>query len=293
MRPAKTRLGALRLFALAVLILIGVAPVRTALAHASLISTQPEDGAVLREPPERFILIFNEPVAPLRLQLIDRRGQITPLTDIVQHNMTVIVRPPPGLLDQGTHALSWRVVSSDGHPVGGTLVFSVGQPDATTPIREAKSDPLLNTAIWLLRIGIFIALFLGLGGAVSANWLAPRRPLPGGTEKLFAALCAAGLLMVPLSVGLQGLDALELPLSALAQANVWLTGFATSYGTSALLAFLALGAAGLPCCCARARKCWRWPRSRRPVWPWRQAVMPRRPRHNGLCARPSGCTPLP
>jgi copper transport protein len=237
MRP-----GAGRLLALAALILIGLAPAHTALAHASLISTQPEDGAVLREAPERFILVFNEPVAPLRLQLIDRRGQATPLTDIVQHNMTVIVRPP-GLLDQGTHALSWRVVSSDGHPVGGTLIFSVGQPDATTPVREAKPDALLNVAIWLLRIAIFIALFFGLGGAVFANWLAPKRPLPGGAEKWFAALCAAGLLLVPLSVGLQGLDALELPLSALRQANVWQTGFSTSYGTSALLAFLALGAA--------------------------------------------------
>lgn len=239
------RLGAGRLFALAALVLIGLAPAQKALAHASLISTQPEDGAVLRDAPERFILIFNEPVAPLRLQLIDRRGQATPLTDIVQHNMTVIVRPPPGLLDQGTHALSWRVVSSDGHPVGGTLIFSVGQPDATTPIREMKSDPLLNTTIWLVRIAIFIALFFGLGGAVFANWLAPKRPLPGRTEKLFGALCAAGLVAVTLSVGLQGLDALELPPSALGQANVWQTGFGTSYGSSALLAFLALAAAWL------------------------------------------------
>jgi copper transport protein len=243
MRTAKTRLGLGRLFALAALILIGLAPAQKALAHASLISTQPEDGAVLREAPERFILIFNEPVAPLRLQLIDRHGQATPLTDIVQHNMTVIVRPPPGLLDQGTHALSWRVVSSDGHPVGGTLIFSVGQPDATTPIREAKPDALLNTTIWLARIAIFVALFLGLGGAVFANWLAPKRPLPGRTEKLFAVLCAAGLLLVPLSVGLQGLDALELPLSAIGQAYAWQTGFSTSYGSSALLAFLALAAA--------------------------------------------------
>jgi copper transport protein len=245
MRIAKTSRGALRLCALAVMVLIGLVPAHTALAHASLISTQPEDGAVLRDPPERFILIFNGPVAPLRLQLIDRRGQVTPLTDIVQHNMTVIVRPPPGLLDQGTHAVSWRVVSSDGHPVGGTLIFSVGQPDATTPIREAKPDALLNTAIWLLRIAIFVALFFGLGGAVFADWLAPTRPLPGSTKKLFGALCAAGLLLVPLSVGLQGLDALELPLSALGQVNAWQTGFSTSYGSSALLAFLALGAAWL------------------------------------------------
>jgi copper transport protein len=221
-----------------------LAPAQPALAHASLISSQPEDGDVLRESPERFILIFNEPVAPLRLQLVDRLGTTTALTEIVQHDKTVIVRPP-GLLGQGTHALSWRVVSSDGHPVGGTLIFSVGQPDATTPIREAKSDPLLNTAIWLVRIAIFIALFLGVGGAFFANRVADKRPLPGRAEKHFGGLCAAGLLLVPLSVGLQGLDALELPLSALGQADVWRTGFGTSYGSAALSAFGALLAAWL------------------------------------------------
>ena len=245
MKAAKARRGAARLLAFAALILIGFAPVQRALAHASLISSQPEDGAVLRESPERFILIFNEPVAPLRLQLIDRGGQATPLTEIVQHNMTLIVRPPRSSLDQGTHALSWRVVSSDGHPVGGTLIFSVGQPDATTPIRETKSDPLLKTTIWLVRIAIFIALLLGLGGAVFANWVAATRSLPERTEKLFGALCAAGLVAAPVSVGLQGLDALELPLPALGRAEVWQAGFSTTYGTTALLAFLALAAAWL------------------------------------------------
>ncbi len=290
MKPAKTRLAMARLFALAVTVLIGLAPAQTALAHASLISSQPQDGAVLRESPERFILIFNEPVAPLRLQLIDRLGKATPLTEVVQHNMAVIVRPP-GTLDQGTHALSWRVVSSDGHPVGGTLIFSVGQPDATTPIREAKSDPLLNTTIWLARIVIFVALFLGLGGAVFANWFAAPRPLPGRTEKSLGALCAAGLLAASLSVGLQGLDALELPLPALGQANVWQTGFSTSYGISALLAFLALAAAWLSLLLRAVCRCWRWPRSPPPVSPWRRAVMRRRPRRNGLRVRRSGCMP--
>src|SRR6186997_1138914 len=127
MKAERLTRGVARL-ALAVMILLAQAPAQTALAHASLVSSQPEDGAVLRESPELVILIFNEPVAPLRLQLIDRSGQVTPLTDIVQRNMTVLVRPPQGLLGQGTHALSWRVVSSDGHPVGGTLIFSVGQP---------------------------------------------------------------------------------------------------------------------------------------------------------------------
>ena len=119
----------LRSIAIAALMLIGHAPAQHALAHASLMSSQPEDGAVLSAPPERIILIFNEPVSPLRMQLINRQGKPVPLTDIVQHDNTVIVHLPDAIT-QGTHGVSWRVVSTDGHPVGGTLIFSVGQADA-------------------------------------------------------------------------------------------------------------------------------------------------------------------
>ena len=130
----------------------------------------------------------------------------------------------PGTLDQGTHALSWRVVSSDGHPVGGTLIFSVGQPDTQAPVQQTKAGQALRTAIWVVRVAIYVALFFGIGGAVFANWIAAR-PLPGRTEKLIAGLCAAGLVLLPLAVGLQGLDALDMPLSALVEAQGMAGGF--------------------------------------------------------------------
>ena len=205
-------------------------------AHAALISSQPADRAVLSSSPDRFILIFNEPVTPLRLQLIDNRGEATPLTNIVQHNMSVIVRAPAPL-GQGTHALSWRVVSSDGHPVAGTLIFSVGQPDTTTPILD-NGDTKLRTSIWLVRAGIFAALFFGIGGAFFANWMG--RPLPGRAANAMAALCALGFVLLPVSIGLQGLDALGLPLAAFFTLEPWNAGFGTSYGKTALIAQAAL-----------------------------------------------------
>ena len=44
------------------------------------------------------------------------------------------------------------------------------------------------------------------------------------------------LLALPVSIGLQGLDALDVPLSDLGTSIVWSTGFGTSYGTAALIA---------------------------------------------------------
>jgi len=234
--------GGVRLAALALIMLLGLAPVPKSLAHASLISSQPEDGAVLANAPPRVILIFNEPVKPLKMQVVGRDGRATPLTEIVQHNNSVILRIPVAL-GRGTHALSWRVVSADGHPVGGTLIFSVGEADAGAPKVQTQSDASVRTAIWALRIVIYLALFFGLGGAVFIAWIAEK--IPPRATRLPVALCAAGLLATPLSVGLQGLDALQLPLSALGQGAPWRAGLATSYGTTAILAVIALALAWL------------------------------------------------
>ena len=43
--------------------------------YITRVLASPEDGAVLAAPPERIILIFNEPVKPLRMQLIGRQVQ--------------------------------------------------------------------------------------------------------------------------------------------------------------------------------------------------------------------------
>ncbi len=232
----------MRRIVLVLMILIGLAPAPVALAHASLISAQPEEGAVLDASPERLILIFNEPISPLRLQLIDPRGQATALTDVVQHDAT-IVATVPGVLQQGTHVLSWRVVSADGHPVGGTVVFSVGQADAVAPLVQTASDLSLRIAIWAARVVIFAALFFGVGGAFFAQWFASARLLPRNGKKFIVALLAGGFVAVPLSIGLHGVDALGAPLSAAADGATWRAALGTSYGTAALIMMLALGLA--------------------------------------------------
>lgn len=233
----------MRLIALIVMALIGLGPARVAFAHASLIAAEPVEGTIVAAPPERLILIFNEPISPVVLRLIDPQGHATVLTNVVQHDVTLIA-PVPGHLGEGTHVLSWRVVSADGHPVGGTLSFSVGHPDAAAPIVvKTTSDLSVRIAIWIARLALYVALFIGVGGAVFTTWIAAARPLPGAAEKIIVALLRVGLATLAISVGLQGLDALGVPLSALGQSAVWKEGFDTSYGTTVIVAMGALLAA--------------------------------------------------
>ncbi|HEY7300092.1 MAG TPA: copper resistance protein CopC [Xanthobacteraceae bacterium] len=232
----------MRLTILAAL-LVSLVGVTGALAHASLIRAEPADGAVVAEPPRALKLIFNEPVAPTIIRLVGPNGErIEP--PFATQNSLVTITPP--VLAKGTHTLTWRVVSADGHPVGGALVFSVGAPSAQAPPPATETgDAAVAAALWAAKLAIYVGLFIGIGGTFFRAWVAQseaqqRRDF---AQAAISAALAAGIVAAIASVGLQGLDALALPLSALAREEPWPTGLATSYGATAVAALAALGLA--------------------------------------------------
>src|SRR5262245_37901995 len=144
--------------ALVAALLAALVPVSPARAHASLVKAVPADGAVVPLAPPVLTLTFNEPVSPLAIRLIGPDG--APLTPaaVVAENATVTITPPPGL-GQGTHVLSWRVISADGHPVGGALIFSIGAP-SRGPAAGADeiADNNVRAALWLAKLVVYVAL---------------------------------------------------------------------------------------------------------------------------------------
>src|SRR5262249_59567274 len=80
----------------------------------------------------------------------------------------------------------------------------------------------------------------GIGGTFYAAWIAIE-PQSLRTRTLIATTLTFGLLAAVMSVGLQGIDALGLPLSEVKEPRVvWASGLATSYGLSAVIAAAAL-----------------------------------------------------
>ena len=100
-----------------------------AFAHARCLESTPADGDVLASAPQSFVLTFSEPVSPIVMRLVEADGSGTDLAQIQAEDETVVITAPP--IKPGTHALSWRVISADGHAVGGSIVFSVGEATAT------------------------------------------------------------------------------------------------------------------------------------------------------------------
>ncbi|MEM9900050.1 MAG: copper resistance protein CopC [Pseudomonadota bacterium] len=188
-----------------------------ALAHAQLRGSDPGEGAVIATSPTHITLTFNEPVSPLVLRRIAPDGTARDMDGSAANEVLTI--PLPTTLERGTHLLSWRVVSSDGHPVGGTLTFHVGVASSVSPTETASSSGAARATAFL-RFALTASLVIVVGAAVFAA-LVQRGPL-GPT--ITRAAQGAGVLTLPFGVallGAQGLDLLALPAAALLTLAPW------------------------------------------------------------------------
>lgn len=209
-----------------------------ALAHASLLSSDPASEAVLVRSPASYTLTFNEPVEPLLMRIIDGRGVTSMASQIERRGNSLIVMQAASLA-AGVYVLSWRVTSADGHPVGGALPFWVGARDAAAPQVTNGGDDNLHAAIWATRLLLYVGLFVGVGGAFFIAWMTMPLHLLG-PGRISMSACIAGLVATVMSIGLQGLDALAAPFSALTLPGVWTIGTQGSFGRSIAFAALAL-----------------------------------------------------
>jgi copper transport protein len=227
----------MRRLAFLILLLIAVVQPIAAWAHASLIRAEPADGTTVSEAPSALRLVFNEPVSPLLMRLIDPSGETT-TPEAKAENSTITITP--GALRQGTHVLSWRVVSADGHPMGGSVVFSVGAPSDISHSGKVETPATVKASIWVVRFILYLGLFIGVGGAVFTALVADSRPLPGRVETWLFGMMVLALVLCPISLGLQGLDALALPLGDLWRPQAWTVALSTSYAWTVLTAAIAL-----------------------------------------------------
>jgi copper transport protein len=218
-------------------VIVLLAPARQAMAHASLLSAEPADGVTVDDAPKTFRLEFNEPVSPLVLRLVGPSGQVAPLTGVVAAGRSVTITAP-AMAEEGTYALSWRVVSADGHPLGGVVTFAVGHPSSGAGVPRAEATGAVHAALWAVQWILAIGMYIGVGGAFFAAWLAARRPLP--RQGLLVAIMSCAIAAAVVSMPLQGLDALAEPLRNIWRTSIWAAGFATSWGWTAVIAVATL-----------------------------------------------------
>ncbi|GAA2073779.1 hypothetical protein GCM10009821_10240 [Aeromicrobium halocynthiae] len=120
----------------------------SATAHSALIDSDPEADSSIEALPERITLTFNEPLNDIGPAMIVRQGEETVAELEPQIDGPVASAESPTDLPPGDYDVVWRVVSADGHPVSGTISFTLAgdasAPDETAP--EPGSETTEETA---------------------------------------------------------------------------------------------------------------------------------------------------
>jgi copper transport protein len=198
-------------------------------AHAVLIQTEPAASQVYATPPPAVVLRFSEPVQVGLggIRLFDSNGKRieTGRPTHPQGAGTTVSSSLPKL-DDGTYVATWRVISSDGHPIQNAFTFSVGAVSRNGPSANSLANRLLNSQGGSQLVGVIngilrfvefaaIGLMLGAFGFIALCWPAGRRSRPvlriirGSWVAAFVGAIAAVLIESSYTAGLGLADAFK------------------------------------------------------------------------------------
>lgn len=151
-----THRSALSLLLSAVLTLVigsfGLMSASPALAHDQLIGSNPKNGAQLDKQPEWIELEFSGNIQDVGTEIqVNHNGKDVSAGEIAVEGRKVTSALPDDL-EPGDYEIVWRVVSEDGHPISGTVKFTLKDSNAaggTTSENEgddsATEAPAQNT----------------------------------------------------------------------------------------------------------------------------------------------------
>jgi methionine-rich copper-binding protein CopC len=162
----------------AIVVLLG-SGMSVARAHDELVATTPAPDTTVPTPPASVTLRFSQAVQSLGTQVL-----VTgPVGDAVaqpaaQVSDATVVQPLADGAPAGVYTVSWRVTSSDGHPLAGEFAFTVAEgaqaagqeePAATSgtdvaEVREAAAQEPLDSSSRFGPIAIGAALLAVAGG---------------------------------------------------------------------------------------------------------------------------------
>ena len=235
-------------------------------AHATLEGTSPARGAAVKAEPTQVVFRFNEPVEGSfgAVRVFDARG--TRVDDgHVAHPNGAGEKISVGLrsgLGKGAYAATYRVVSADGHPVSGGIVFDIGAPGAVPAqsvddlLKGAKTGPQTAVAMGVAKAAGYLAIAIALGGMIfllavwgpalrAAQLAAAAAPFARRARRLLVVAAGVGAASTAAGIVLEGATAAGTSFWSALDERIVREVLSTDFGTMWALrlgAWLLLGA---------------------------------------------------
>ena len=154
----------------ALAILVGVLALCTtaASAHATLESSSPADGQSVLTSPSEIRITFSEAVTTISggLSVLDADGKTVDVGNSEVVGGRTLVAPISETLSDGTYVATYRVLSADGHPVSGSLLFAVGAGALDRSAQPSSSgDRLWEIIGGISRFIMYLAALIAAGVA--------------------------------------------------------------------------------------------------------------------------------
>jgi copper transport protein len=227
----------------AAIVLVGLAATGVS-AHAVLVRTSPVDGETWLVAPTEVLVAFDEAVtAPVgAIRVFDAQGHRVDLgrVDLIEGG-TTMVAPLRDDLAPGTHIVTWRAVSEDGHPIKGAFIFHIEEEG--DPIDESFVSSLLGSsrdrpfafAAGVARWISYLAALLTIGGFVFVALISRDPHDRGPILRLVRVACVAGAAASVIQIPLFAAETTGLGFSALTSSAAWGDALSSTVGVAALL----------------------------------------------------------
>ena len=194
---------------LAVVATLALAP--AALAHSTLLETEPARDSVVQHSPKRVLLRFDEPVETAlgSITVYDGEGDRVDAGKILRPQPKSVAVAIDRELERGTYTVAWRVISADSDPIKGAWVFHVKEPGAQpagVAAQVLEDTPFVTSVFYLVGRALDFALILACVGGLVALAFALRSASAPVRRRLFgvvAGLAGALALVSLVELGLQ------------------------------------------------------------------------------------------
>jgi copper transport protein len=180
----------------ALALLVALLVPASASAHAVLKGTEPLSGATAKQEPKQILFHFSESVEGNfgAIRVYDRNGARVEQGDAFHPGGSGkdLATHLKGALPKGTYTATYRVISADGHPVSGGLVYSIGKPSATAGKSVSQLLEQRTNAGDVTQIGfgiargvqyISIAAAIGVVFFLLAIWIPALASVAGGDQR--------------------------------------------------------------------------------------------------------------